>query len=75
MLWQPFHWLVDLIEVIGAVAGILASGLLAATAAFWILSRSLGLLADPPVGSDPIECEYEVLDEGMATTSFEGDRT
>jgi hypothetical protein len=52
MVWVPFHWLVDLIEVLGAVAGILACGLMVAVSAFWILSRSLGLLADPPEESD-----------------------
>ncbi len=41
------------------VASILVAGLMVATVAFWILSRSLGKFAGPPTRSDAYEDEMD----------------
>jgi hypothetical protein len=59
ILWEALDFFVGLVEVTAVVASILVVGLMIATAAFWILSRSLGKLADPLAGSDSYEDEMD----------------
>jgi hypothetical protein len=57
MLWSALNFFIGLVEVTAAVASILIAGVTIAKIAFWILSRILGKLAGPPVGSDSYEDE------------------
>ena len=59
MLWNALHFFIGLVEVVGAIAVILIAGVMVAKVAFWILSRSLGKLAGPPVGSDSDEDDVD----------------
>ena len=56
MLWEVFHFFVNVVEVIVSVALILIVGVMVAKVAFWIVSRTLGKLAGPiedDVGDNP----------------------
>jgi len=57
MLRDALQFVEGLVEVSAAVASILLVGLLIAVAAFWILSRVLGKIGDPPAGSESIDEE------------------
>ena len=59
MLWSAVNFFIGLVEVTVAVALILIAGVTIAKIAFWILSRILGKLAGPPVGSDSYEDESD----------------
>jgi hypothetical protein len=55
ILWEALSFFVSLVEVVAVVVSILAIGLMAATAAFWVLSRCFGQLTEPPAENDQDE--------------------
>jgi hypothetical protein len=59
ILWEALDFVLGLVEVTAVVASILVVGLMVATVAFWILSRSLRKLAGRPAGSDWYEDEMD----------------
>ena len=58
MLWDSFHWVVSLIEVLVVIASILALGLTLAGTLLW----SLGRLEGPPpqLDSDQNEVDHGI---------------
>jgi hypothetical protein len=59
ILSEALDFFVGLVEVAAVVASILVVGLMVATVAFWILSRSLSTLGGRPAGSDWYEDEMD----------------
>lgn len=55
MLWEAAQWVGNLIETVGSVGAVLLVGALVAGGAFWILRRTVGMLAEPEVDDDPFE--------------------
>jgi hypothetical protein len=58
MVWEALHFVLNVVEVIAAIAGVLGVGLLVAMAGLWILPRILGVTEEPLEDSDP---EDEVI--------------
>jgi hypothetical protein len=48
MPWEVIHFFVNTVEVIAAMAGVLASGLLIALTGLWILPKIFGVKAEEP---------------------------
>lgn len=59
MFWEAAQWVGNFLETIGSVGAVLLIGALAAGAAFWILRRTLGLLAKPEAA---VEDEIELVE-------------
>jgi hypothetical protein len=63
VVWEVLHFFVSLLEVSAVFVSILVAGLMVAKVAFWILSRTLGLLAGRPRRPDLYEDEMDDYDD------------